>query len=61
MPTPGQITHQAESALKPIIAMCASGTSHGGPTNAAMKASLLELSTYLQALATQLAAQAAQL
>jgi hypothetical protein len=61
MATPGMLTHMAESALKPIIAMCASPASPAGTRNAAMKASLLELSSYLQTLATQLANQAATL
>lgn len=60
--TPGQLTHMAESALRPVIAMCACASSPHSPTkNAAMKQSLLELSAYLQSLATQLAAQAAPL
>jgi hypothetical protein len=59
--TPGQLTHMAESALKPIIAMCASPASPAGTKNAAMRANLLELSSYLQTLAAQLAAQAATL
>jgi hypothetical protein len=61
MATPGQITHLAENALRPIISLCQSVPSPPGGRNAAMKASLLELSAYLQTLATQLANQAATL
>jgi hypothetical protein len=61
MATPGMITHAAESALRPVITMCQSAPSPSGTKNAAMKASLLELSAYLQTLATQLANQAASL
>jgi hypothetical protein len=60
-PTPGMITHAAESALRPVITLCQSAPSPAGTKNAAMKASLLELSAYLQTLAAALAHQAAAL
>jgi hypothetical protein len=61
MATPGMITLAAANALAPIIASCQSAPSPSGTRNAAMKASLLELSAYLLTLATQLANQAATL